>query len=177
MDHLCLDYVNSSWYITHKLFYDPLQNSEWMAKLTKKWLCASLPAPSEAELKELFDVRISLSGILDKATWGKAPDEEDIKLLNGYMSKVSYHMQLQYGTEGLRLLEISANPDWTWFMAEAAASLARLLASEAAGKLKKCQNPECGWFFIDESKSGNRKWCDDTCATLMKVRRFREKHR
>jgi len=67
--------------------------------------------------------------------------------------------------------------NWSWFMAEVAASFARLCSSEAVRRLKTCQNPECGWFFLDESKSGNRKWCDETCATLMKVRRFRQKQK
>ncbi|WP_442913751.1 CGNR zinc finger domain-containing protein [Lacrimispora sp.] len=62
-------------------------------------------------------------------------------------------------------------------MLSAAASFSTLISSEAVNHLKTCQNPECGWFFLDESKRENRKWCSDTCATLMKDRRFRERQK
>ncbi len=36
----------------------------------------------------------------------------------------------------------------------------------------------CGWVFYDRSKNRSRKWCEQaTCANLMKVRRFRQRHR
>jgi predicted RNA-binding Zn ribbon-like protein len=177
VEFLCLEYVNSSWYITHKLLSDPLRNSEWLIKLAEKWLHIILPAPTEAELAGLIEIRSCFARLLTKIVREKDLDKADIELLNSYMGDVSFSRQLKAEKEGYRLYDIPITQDWSWFMVEAAASLARLYSSEAAGSLKTCQNPECGWFFIDESKSRNRKWCDDTCATLMKVRRFREKQK
>jgi predicted RNA-binding Zn ribbon-like protein len=38
--------------------------------------------------------------------------------------------------------------------------------------------PGCGWVFYDRSKNRSRRWCEQaTCANLMKVRRFHQKHR
>jgi predicted RNA-binding Zn ribbon-like protein len=95
--------------------------------------------------------------------------------LNNYMAGMSFHRELKAKEGRPALNEIPEKLDWSWFMAEVASSFAALYTSEAADKLKICQNPECRWLFIDESKSRNRKWCDDTCSTLMKVRRFRQK--
>jgi len=77
----------------------------------------------------------------------------------------------------MKLKDLPTAKDWSWFMCEVATSLAQLSLGDNAKKLKACKNPECKWFFIDESRSSNRKWCDDTCANLMKVRRFRQKQR
>lgn len=177
MDFLCLEFVNSSWYITHKIFADPLRNNEWLTKLADKWIFTSLPTPTEAELARLIEMRSCFTKLLAKMVEEKNLAKADIELLNSYMADVSFCRQLQAEKEGYRLYDMPEKQDWSWFMAEAAASLARLYSSETINSLKICQNPDCGWFFLDESKSGNRKWCDDTCATLMKVRRFRQKHR
>lgn len=177
MNFLCLEFVNSSWYITHKLFTDPLRNNEWLTKLADKWIYKELPAPTEAELARLIEMRSYFAKFLTKIVEEKELAKTDIELLNSYMADVKFRRQLQAEKEGYRLYDIPETQDWNWFMAETAASLSRLCSSEEINSLKICQNPDCGWFFIDESKSRNRKWCDDTCATLMKVRRFRQKHK
>lgn len=175
MDFLCLEFVNSSWYITHKSFTDPLMDNGWLKALADKWNMELLPAPNEEELTSLIDMRDKLSGLFEKLIVGNKLSEADIELINSYMISVSSHRELHKKDGLLKLYEIPELRSWSWFMAEVAASFSRLCSSEAVDSLKMCQNPECKWLFIDESKSRNRKWCDDTCATLMKVRRFRQK--
>jgi predicted RNA-binding Zn ribbon-like protein len=36
---------------------------------------------------------------------------------------------------------------------------ARLLAADPPPRLKQCPGDHCGWFFIDATKRGNRRWC------------------
>jgi predicted RNA-binding Zn ribbon-like protein len=115
--------------------------------------------------------------MLDKISAGNILVKADIDLINNYMIGTSFYRQLQSEEGCYRLYDIPEAHIWSWFMAEVAASLSRLCSSDAVKSLRICQNPKCGWFFVDESKSKNRKWCDDTCATLMKVRRFRQKQK
>jgi predicted RNA-binding Zn ribbon-like protein len=177
MEFLCLELVNSSWYITHKLFSDPLMNNEWLIKLADKWNIHSLSEPNEIELTKLAEMRSRFGKLFTKIVEGKDLAKKDIELINSYMADISFFRQLQVEEEGSGLYDIPKTRDWNWFMSEAAASFARLYSSETISELKICQNPECGWFFIDDSKSRNRKWCDDTCASLMKVRRFRQRQK
>lgn len=177
MDLLCLEFVNSSWYITHKLFADPLQNKAWRAKLTEKWNKTTLPQPTENELTELLKMRNVLAELFQKILDENKLSEADIALVNSYMSRTFFHRQLLAKGDCRQLDEVPQVQNWDWFMSEIAASFAGLYASDAIHRLKACQNPECHWLFIDDSKSGTRKWCDDTCATLMKVRRFRQKQK
>ena len=177
MNILCLEFVNSRWYVTHKLFADPLRNNDWLIKLADKWNLKSLPAPTEAELTKLIEMRSHFTKLFIKIAEGKNLIKSDIKLVNSYMVDVNFCRQLQVEKEDCKLYDIPKTLDWNWLMAEVAASFSRLYSSESINSLKICQNPECGWFFIDESKSRNKKWCDDTCANLMKVRRFRQKQK
>lgn len=177
MDFLCIDFVNSSWYITHKLFADPLKDLAWLRSLADEWNIKSLPAPTEAELLSLIEMRSLFDQLHGKIIRGEKLGKSDIELINNYMIDVGFYRKLQSEKGSYTLSDIPKSHNWKWFMAEVAASFSRLISSEAVNHLKTCQNPECGWYFIDDSKRANRKWCGDTCATLMKVRRFRERQK
>lgn len=48
-----------------------------------------------------------------------------------------------------------------------------LLEQVELHRLRICDGPDCGWLFIDSSKSGRRRWCDmATCGNTAKARRF-----
>ena len=48
-----------------------------------------------------------------------------------------------------------------------------LLGELDAERTRVCRGNDCGWLFIDTSKSGRRVWCDmATCGNTAKSRRF-----
>ena len=56
-------------------------------------------------------------------------------------------------------------------------SAARLLASGDAGRIRRCGGIDCGWFYVDRSRNGLRRWCQmETCGTIMKSRRRAERN-
>ena len=47
-----------------------------------------------------------------------------------------------------------------------------LLAAAAHRRVRQCANPECQWLFVDESRTGTRRWCDmASCGNRAKARR------
>src|SRR5262249_59673789 len=53
---------------------------------------------------------------------------------------------------------------------------ARLLAGGDLERLKDC--PGCGWFFLDRSKNGSRRWCSMAmCGGSAKARRYYRRRR
>jgi predicted RNA-binding Zn ribbon-like protein len=47
-----------------------------------------------------------------------------------------------------------------------------LLASRRLAKVRYCANPQCEWLFLDDSKSGNRRWCAmSACGNRAKAHR------
>lgn len=56
-------------------------------------------------------------------------------------------------------------------------SAAQFLASEEAKRVRRCAGIDCGWFYVDRSRNGLRRWCEmETCGTLMKTRRRAERN-
>lgn len=62
-----------------------------------------------------------------------------------------------------------------WRVGHAAASL---LTSERRDRVRMCAGDLCRWLFVDDSRRGNRRWCDMTvCGNRAKARRFQAKRR
>jgi predicted RNA-binding Zn ribbon-like protein len=46
-----------------------------------------------------------------------------------------------------------------------------LLTTDQLQRVRECPGDRCGWLFLDESRAGNRRWCDmRTCGNRAKVR-------
>ena len=86
-------------------------------------------------------------------------------------------MRLVKEDERYRLQQVPLNNDWSWVLREVALSFATLLTQHDPARIKHCDNPDCRWVYYDESPYHNRRWCEDTCANLMRVRQFRARHR
>jgi predicted RNA-binding Zn ribbon-like protein len=84
-------------------------------------------------------------------------------------------------------LEASAdgNLRWRWNRSELATirhialtSAIDLLHTEPVPRLKQCPGEHCGWFFLDTTKRGNRRWCSmSECGQEAKnIRRRKPTH-
>ena len=57
-----------------------------------------------------------------------------------------------------------------------ATTAAQLLAGPAAARIRRCDGAGCGWFFLDTTKRGNRRWCSmQECGQDAKSARRRER--
>ena len=60
---------------------------------------------------------------------------------------------------------------------EIARTASRLLTSPRLARVRPCAAATCGWWFLDDSKNGSRRWCDmKICGNREKIRRFRDRH-
>jgi predicted RNA-binding Zn ribbon-like protein len=51
-------------------------------------------------------------------------------------------------------------------------SAAGLLTSDEAARIRQCGGVDCGWFYVDRSRNGLRRWCEmSVCGTREKNRR------
>jgi predicted RNA-binding Zn ribbon-like protein len=59
-----------------------------------------------------------------------------------------------------------------------ACSAANTLVSVDTRRLRTCPASNCGWIFLDTSKSGSRRWCDmRVCGSREKARRYYARQR
>jgi predicted RNA-binding Zn ribbon-like protein len=72
--------------------------------------------------------------------------------------------------DAYRAGRLKAGPDgslsWQWDRSElcsvrhvAVTAAVDLLHADPSPRLKRCPGDGCGWFFLDSTKRGNRRWC------------------
>lgn len=76
----------------------------------------------------------------------------------------------ELAAQAYRAASLEAGPAgslrWRWSRSElatvrhvAVTSAIELLQAESSPRLKQCPGEHCGWFFLDTTKRGNRRWC------------------
>ncbi|MDB5710998.1 MAG: hypothetical protein JWL96_3068 [Sphingomonas bacterium] len=78
------------------------------------------------------------------------------------------------------VLRADGHEEWEGSAASLLASLAReavhLFGGEDAAHVRQCQAPACTLFFVDTSRSGDRRWCSmSACGNKAKVAEFRRR--
>jgi predicted RNA-binding Zn ribbon-like protein len=57
-------------------------------------------------------------------------------------------------------------------------SARELLTGPDRARVRRCESDDCGWFFVDRSRAGTRRWCRmDGCGARAKMRRYRARRR
>lgn len=72
---------------------------------------------------------------------------------------------------------------WSWDRSRlatvrhvAVTSALQLLSQSPTARLKQCPGDHCGWFFLDTTKRGNRRWCSmSECGQDAKTARRRRR--
>lgn len=134
-----------------------------------------------AEARSVFAragaLREALYRLFKAVVEGWEPEAEDVALLNRELLCARQHERLAPagGAFGWEWDGDTALERVLWPIVRSAADL---LASPELRRVAQCAGEECGWLFLDTSRSGRRRWCDmGDCGNLAKVRRYRERRR
>jgi predicted RNA-binding Zn ribbon-like protein len=134
--------------------------------------------PREAEriLRDAIALREAIYRAFAALAGGGAPGEHDLGLLNRLLEAAPPRRQLARGAGGLGWAIGRPAPTMTSLLAPVLWSAGDLLVARA--RVRQCANAECLWLFLDESKSGTRRWCDmAACGNRAKARRHYLKSR
>ena len=123
------------------------------------------PRLAARALSRAVDLRETLHSV-----FGVGPDEAGLRDLQRHVEPALRHRRLvrdngsvvwQWERDGL---------DWMlWPIVDAATTL---LTSERRARVRVCAADTCRWLFIDNSRRGNRRWCDmSVCGNRAKARR------
>lgn len=148
----------------------------WNLLLREWWDIDEKEQPSPEVIVQLQELRAVLQRIIGTIMDGDQPDEQQLVELNAYLRPALSHLLLTRNEEGFQLQRVNARSHWSWLLGKITASFATLLAEHDIRRIKQCSNPDCRWIYYDESNSKSRRWCDDDCANIMRVRRFRVRH-
>lgn len=140
---------------------------------------ATQPKESTAIFAKSLQLREAIYRIFVAKTKGKSPAEEDLRILNSVLARLTSGAQIVY-----RLGKF----EWGWNFDEnaleaplsiIALSAIDLLTSENLKWVGQCADEEgCGWLFVDTSKNHSRRWCDiNDCGNRAKQRRYQQRAR
>lgn len=153
---------------------DRLENPAWQERFLNNWqLTAPLPMPAE-EVLAMRHFRDGLHALTIKLAGGGQMEEADWQLLNEHLAQDQVIRRLSGEPGDIRLQYVPVTEGWRHVRAEVAASFGDTLLHGEASRIRVCDNPDCRWFFYDDTRNRTKKYCEDkTCGNLMKVRRFR----
>ena len=175
MDLLCLDLLNTMSPTVRLADRDPLLGEVWQGRWAKKRNLPLQLLRQDDTPAALIQLRSELHGLINKLIVGERLAETDEQLLNRYLRQSPQIRLITRDDDHYQVKALPIGQDLHWLLAEIVASFVELL--NVPGRIKICANPDCQWLFYDESRGGTRRWCDDSCGNLMKVRRFRERRR
>lgn len=164
---LALDLVNTiSWPATER-------EHDWLdspANL-KRWLQAvGLPAPatSKLDLSQAHGVRALLDAVLRPLAHAQCASPKDLARLSAAAATA----------QALRAID-ATTLKWQWLpprsieqaLAPAIWDAAELVTAGQHERLRHC--PACDWLFEDQTRNGQRRWCDMAdCGSRDKARRY-----
>jgi predicted RNA-binding Zn ribbon-like protein len=181
--HAALDFVNTihDWLAAAPKDYletyrDAVRFGEAAGVLTRSEGRRLGAAAPRRELVRLRRLRTRLERVYRALITQKAPSPEDLGLLAEVAAEAARAGLLRRVNGRLaRVIEVERAGPAALRLRLIEAAMA-LLTSPAMARVKSC--PSCGWFFLDKSRNGSRRWCQmATCGNNAKARAWYRRHR
>ena len=169
--HPALDFVNTAEERGHPLCGDVLRTPEDLRAWGRRYGTLTDTATCQQPARELaraIQARELLYRLCFSRVHGGKDDPDDLRQL------ATLH------TQALAAAGLKSDPGdrlrWCWEDTElatvrhiAVASAVDLLTGAQLSRLKQCPGDHCGWFFLDATKRGNRRWCQmSDCGQIAK---------
>jgi predicted RNA-binding Zn ribbon-like protein len=134
-------------------------------------------ADAERVLAHARELRELLHDAFTQTSEGHSPTPATLLELSAHLSGWYRHGRLAPAGEALQWV-YAGEDDLDRVLWEVARTAARLLTSPSLGRVRPCAAHDCGWWFVDDTKNGSRRWCDmKICGNREKLRRFRQRSR
>lgn len=180
---LCLDFANTRyWRGTPKpteTLHAPADLLNWfkasggadlpaVEALQAEWRRA--PQAGQREFARMIGLREAIFRVFAALAHGNASEASDLDRLNAALAASPPRRKL--GRAQRRLAWEVAGAPLMRALAPVLWSAGDLLAGPGIARLRQCANPECRWLFLDDSKSGTRRWCAmSACGNRAKAHR------
>ena len=176
-DEIWLELLNSDWhdYRGSGRREERLENPEWRARFLTGWGADLAGVPVSELVAGLRRLRDAIRQLVDAYTAGRPVGLEDWRELNGILDGSPCVRRMADDPGRPRLQMVPLRRGLPAVLADIAGSFAEAVSNGDPARIKTCRNQDCGWTFYDRSKNRSRRWCEDTCGNLIKVRRFRRK--
>jgi len=150
--------------------------ANYCKKITSDWLIKTYNLTDELSwsVGELYEFNILRELIID--TLENNNIMQNIEKVNYYLSTASFKHNIMVSNNKIIHYHTSDDSINEQLMSKIASDLIKLFNNSTSKGIKRCLNPECKMYFVDNSKNNSKKYCSSRCNNLIKVRRFREKN-
>lgn len=156
-----LDFVNTAEERGHPESIDVLRTPSDLVRWGRRYGLLDEHASahaSAAELRRALDARELLYALFNDRVAGRRAGADQLARL-AELNAAAYRAGRLEQTESGELAWHWSRSDPAGIRHTAVTAAAQLLAADPSPRLKQCPGDHCGWFFIDATKRGNRRWC------------------
>ena len=119
---------------------------------------AKLGGDAATELEQAREARELLYGLFYARTHGRPVSRRGLARLAELAADAYRAGELRVDTDGAARWHWSPSK-LTTIRHVVVTDAVELLGAEPLPRLKQCPGEHCGWFFLDTTKRGNRRWC------------------
>lgn len=139
---------------------------------------ARVASSAGRSLRRAIALREALYRLFRATIRGAPVRRADLDLLSAEVKRYRARQSVVARRGRVELVVEGGAPFPEILLGRVAESALELLTGSDRDLLRQCPGEECGWLFLDRSRSGRRRWCDmRDCGNRAKVGRFRRRAR
>lgn len=190
-EDLCLDFVNTRSWRGREAPEEELHRIEdvlaWsggaggvddaiIAAFRSRW--QARPREADSAFASAIALRETLFRLFGAVASGHTARPEDLDALNAALGSGAPRSRMAWRDDRFVWAADPLRPGLPTLLSPVLWSAADLLAGARRDRVRQCANPRCRWVFLDDSKSGNRRWCSmASCGNRAKAHRHYLKRR
>ena len=136
-----------------------------------RWAEAEVAAAAGL-FREAIALREAVYRLFHATAGHRAPPPADLAQLNRALAEASPRRTVEPAVDGFGWRVAAGPPGAVRLLTPVLWSAGDLLVGQRLARVRHCANPACQWLFLDDSKSGNRRWCAmSACGNRAKAHR------
>jgi predicted RNA-binding Zn ribbon-like protein len=139
---------------------------------------AGRPPDAASLLRDALALRETIYAVFSAIASARQPPEAALAALNHLLAEGPSRRDIQSKKPAGFGWAVSAAPNATTLLAPVLWSAGDLLVGARLDRVRRCANDACLWLFLDDSKSGNRRWCSmSACGNRAKAHRHYQRNK
>jgi predicted RNA-binding Zn ribbon-like protein len=151
----------------HDYFVTPADADAWLERAG----FGPHAGTSTAFLARLKEFRELLYRVFSSLALGRRPSRSDLEALDAVIRQGRADRHLAMTKDGF-VWRTEPLPPWRRALFDIALNAGDLLVGGDYRRIRRCEDAQCGWLFLDRSRGVRRRWCSMAdCGNRAKARR------
>lgn len=153
----------------HETLHAPADLGAWLVERIPR----VDPSLGERELSDALMLRAAIAGLTVGAVTAQPATASDVDIVNLFAATPDVPPALAGGSRQAGAGAVRA----TQALSAIARDAVRIFDADVGAGIRECAAQDCGYVYLDTSRSGNRRWCSmQRCGNRAKVRAHRSRN-